>query len=195
MRLSYPPFLYAAITSIFAVLLGMKFGQIPIEQALYMVRGTARVGLPLVLLIYTASAMYQLWPSALTKWSYQNRRSLGLSFAVTHTAHLLAIIYYLGQPGSVDPGPIGIFGYAMIYFMAFSSNSGSIRRLGRWWKRVHTAGVHVIWIYYLVAYMQMVFEPELCSLGLVIAPLIFAAGVVRLVAWLKIKKRPTGAAA
>ena len=188
MRLSYPPFLYAVIASILAVVLGMTLGQTPIEQALYIVRGTARIGLPLVLIIYTVSAIDQLRPNALSKWLYQNRRSLGLSFAFTHTVHLFAVIYYLGQPGSIDPGPIGIFGYAMIYLMAFSSNSGSIKQLGRWWKRIHTTGVHVIWIYYLVAYTQMVFEPALRHLGLIITPLVIGAGLIRLIAWLRIRK-------
>jgi methionine sulfoxide reductase heme-binding subunit len=194
MRLSYPPFIYAASASIAAILLGLSFGQGALEQALYMVRGTARIGIPLVLIIYTASAMHTLWPNDWTNSVYKNRRSWGLSFAFTHTVHLFAIINYLNQPGMVDPGPLGIIGFSFIYLMAFSSNTNSIKRLGKWWKRIHTVGIHVIWIYYLVAYVQMVLEPELRHIGLVVVPLILAALAIRIAAWSKGRKRVVGSA-
>jgi methionine sulfoxide reductase heme-binding subunit len=188
MRLQIQPFLYAVIASLTAVLLGMFLGQDSLHQALYMVRGTARVGIPLVLIIYTASALYQLWPNTITTSIYKNRRSWGLSFALTHTVHLFAIINYLNQPESIDPGPLGIIGFSFIYLMAFSSNANSIKQLGKWWKRIHTTGTHIIWLYYLVAYTQMLFEPELRIFGIVFIPLLLAALVIRILAWRKFKR-------
>jgi methionine sulfoxide reductase heme-binding subunit len=182
MRLSYPPFLYAVLSAISAIGMGMILGNGDLQQALYMVRGTARIGVPLVLIIYVASAAYKLWPNDLTRYVTQNRRSIGLSFALTHTVHLATVINYINQPGSVDPGPLGIIGYSFIYLMAFSSNSGSMKRLGIWWKRIHSVGVHVIWVYYLVAYTQMLFEPELRVFGLIVIPLLLGGLAMRLAA-------------
>ena len=183
MRLQLQPFLYAIIASFAAVMFGLWTGKDSLQQALYMVRGTARVGLPLVLIIYTASAAYKLWPNRMTSSIFKNRRSWGLAFALTHTIHLFAVINYVNLPGMIDPGPLGILGYSFIYLMAFSSNTNSIKQLGRWWKRIHTVGVNVIWIYYLVAYTQMLFEPELRPVGIVVLPLLIAALVIRLVPW------------
>ncbi len=179
------PFLYAVIASVGAVAGAILLGHDELQQSLYAVRWTARIGLPLVLIIYTMGAFHRMWPSAFTRHLVTNRRSWGLSFAITHTIHLLAIFYYLAQPESVDPGPLGIIGFSMIYLMAFSSNSGSMKRLGKYWKRIHTAGVHVIWMYYLVAYSQMLFEPELRIVGAVVVPLLVGALIVRLMAWSK----------
>lgn len=189
MRLAYPPFLYAILAATLAIVMGIYLGAGDLQQALYMVRGTARVGVPLVLIIYVASAACKLWPSDLTRYVAQNRRSFGLSFALTHSVHLMTVINYINQPGSVDPGPLGIIGYSFIYLMAFSSNGGSMKQLGIWWKRIHTTGVHIIWIYYLVAYSQMLFEPELRLFGLVVVPLLLGALAIR-VAALRTQKMP-----
>jgi methionine sulfoxide reductase heme-binding subunit len=188
MRLQLLPFLYAIFASIAAVLLGVWAGKDTLQQALFMVRGTARVGVPLVLIIYTASATYKLWPNAVTSSIYKNRRSWGLAFALTHSVHLFAITHYLNQPGMIDPGPLGIIGYSFIYLMAFSSNTGSIKRLGLWWKRIHTMGVNIIWVYYMVAYTQMLFEPELRLVGITVIPLLLAALGIRLMAWQKTQR-------
>jgi methionine sulfoxide reductase heme-binding subunit len=190
MRLQLKPFLYAIIASVAAIVLGLSFGKDALQQALCVVRGTARIGVPLVLIIYTGPPAYKLWPNALTTSIYQNGRSWGLSFAVTHTVHLFAIIHYISLPGSVDPGPLGIIGYSVIYLMAFSSNAASIKQLGKWWARIHRAGIHLIWIYYLVAYAQMLFESELRTLGAAVAPLLLAASAIRFAAWQKIRSRP-----
>lgn len=186
MKLQREPFLYAILASLAAILLGMALGGDMLEQARFMVRWSARIGLPLVLIIYTASAMHRLSPdNGITTSIYKNRRSWGLSFALTHTVHLIAIIHYLRTPGSIDPGPIGILGFAFIYLMAFSSNSNSIKQLGKWWKRIHTTGTHIIWVYYLVAYSEMLAEPELRPVGIVAVPLMLGAAVMRLAAWRK----------
>lgn len=183
MRLRIEPFVYAVVASVAAILLGLYWGQGGLQQALYMVRGTARIGVPLVLAIYTASALYRIWPNRLTLWVNQNRRSLGLSFALTHTVHLATVLHYIAQPGSPEQPAAGIIGYVAIYLMAFSSNPHSMKTLGVWWKRVHGVGVQIIFLYYLAAYGQMLFEPELRPVGLVVVPLLSAALGVRLAAW------------
>ncbi|MFO6445936.1 hypothetical protein ACLBKU_02205 [Erythrobacter sp. NE805] len=185
MRLRLEPFAYAIIASALAISLGHLLGHDPLQRALYMTRFTARVGLPLVLLIYTASSLYRLWPNQWTAWLARNRRSLGLSFALTHSVHLGAVLNYIAQPGSPPQPAAGIIGYVFIYMMAFSSNAASMKRLGQWWHRLHAVGVQVVFLYYLSGYASMLFEPEMRALGLAVVPMLLAALAVRIAAWRK----------
>jgi hypothetical protein len=41
---------------------------------------------------FTASALWKLWPAAWSRWQLGNRRYLGLSFAISHAIHLMAIV-------------------------------------------------------------------------------------------------------
>src|SRR5579862_5617320 len=56
------------------------------------IRSTARTSLVLFALAFTASAMAQLVPGEATRWQRRNRRYLGVSFAVSHVVHLVALI-------------------------------------------------------------------------------------------------------
>jgi hypothetical protein len=99
------------------------------------------------------------------------------------TASISAVSSLL-NPRTARPGSVGAY--------ALSSNAGSHRRLGKYWKRIHSTGVHIIWIYYLVAYSEMLFEPELQLVGAVVVPLLLAARAIRILAWMK--SRPKFAA-
>ena len=63
------------------------------EAAGRAVRLTARTSVALFLAAFTASALFRLWPNAWTRWQRQNRRYLGVSFAVSHGVHLAAIFW------------------------------------------------------------------------------------------------------
>ena len=56
------------------------------------IRLTARTSLALFLLTFTASSLARLFPGALTQWLAENRRYVGLSFALSHAVHLAAIV-------------------------------------------------------------------------------------------------------
>jgi len=63
------------------------------DDAVHIVmRVTARMAVVLFLLAFSASSVAQLWPSAWTRWQRRNRRYLGVSFAVAHFTHFLAIL-------------------------------------------------------------------------------------------------------
>jgi hypothetical protein len=55
-------------------------------------RATARTSLLFFLMAFTASALWKLWPAAWSRWQLGNRRYLGLSFAISHAIHLMAIV-------------------------------------------------------------------------------------------------------
>ena len=62
------------------------------EGVRLVIRATARSSLVLFVLAFTASAMVELLPNEATQWQRRNRRYLGVSFAVSHLIHLMAIL-------------------------------------------------------------------------------------------------------
>lgn len=125
-----------------------------------LVRATARTSLLFFLPAFAAAALWALWPAAPTRWLRANRRYLGLSFAVSHGIHALALIALL----NLDPvlfmqltNPVtigtGLLAYAFIIAMSATSFDRAARWIGpRAWRWLHTAGLYYIWISFVVAY-------------------------------------------
>src|ERR1043166_3597577 len=65
-----------------------------VEGVRMVVRYTARTSLLFFCLAFTASALHRLRPNSFTCWQLRNRRYLGLSFAVSHLIHLIAIVCF-----------------------------------------------------------------------------------------------------
>jgi hypothetical protein len=101
----------------------------PSEAGLrFAVRATARTSLPLFLAAFVASSLRRTWPGAATRWLLANRRYVGVSFAVSHLFHGLAIAA-----------------------LAATSFDRTAAWLGpRRWKRLHAAGVYHLWLVFLV---------------------------------------------
>src|SRR4030095_11918755 len=117
------------------------------------IRLTARTSLALFLLAFTASAAFRLWGGRWPRWLLVNRRYLGLSFAVSHFLHLLAIVVLAARfPDRFWGGTrastmvVGGSGYVFVALMAATSNDASVAWLGpRRWKALHTVGAYWLW--------------------------------------------------
>jgi sulfoxide reductase heme-binding subunit YedZ len=124
-------------------------------------RATARTSLVFFLMAFTASALWKLWPRTWSRWQLSNRRYLGLSFAASHTIHLMAIVSIaVAQPRQFweDNDPlsltIGGLAYAFIVAMAATSFDRSVNWLGaRSWKILHTVGAYYIWLTFLSVFI------------------------------------------
>jgi len=122
------------------------------------------------LLTYSASSLARLWPSPLTRSLWQNRRWWGLGFAACHTIHLYALVTFLTigpetrTLASLIPGGSA---YVTLYAMALTSNNAAMRALGRNWKRLHTFGIHYIWLIYTLAYAGRIGEATTRTEGLI----------------------------
>jgi methionine sulfoxide reductase heme-binding subunit len=133
------------------------YGQ-SVEAAQAMTRFTARISLLIFALVFSASALHKLFRSEYTAELLRNRRQFGLSFAYSHTVHLLAIIIFLRLSG--DEAPLltlafGGFAYLLTYAMAFTSNDWSVRKLGaRSWKALHKTGVYYLWFIFFITYLR-----------------------------------------
>lgn len=160
------------------------------------IRGTARLSLLLFLAAFTASALHRLAPGGTTRFLLRNRRYIGLSFALSHLLHLVAIIalaerdpalfWQLSSIGNIISGGLA---YLFLAAMVATSTDAALRRLGaRGWRILHTAGAWYIWMSFVVTFgkravMDYHYLPAMV--------LIFAALAVKIAAMLR---RPPGPA-
>ena len=180
------PIVVAGVLAVAGVIVGFMLGDDYREQWLLAARYTARASFTVFLIVYSASSLLRLWPSATTKSLVRHRRQWGLGFALAHTIHLGALAYYniiiLNMPGlqSLLGGGLA---YGLMFVMAATSNNASMRMMGRWWKRIHTLGIHWIWFIFTFSYFGRLFDPERWAQGAVLFPLCLAALGLRVLAW------------
>lgn len=157
------PILLGIIAGLGAVWLGFRFGYSPTNDWQLAARWTARVGFPIFLLSYSASSLFRVFPSETTRTLLRTRRQWGLSFAITHSIHLFALISFTIAAGRT-PSPVtligGGFAYVMLYAMALTSNDWSMAKLDRNWKRLHTLGIHTLWAVFTFTYVGRIMRPE-----------------------------------
>ena len=124
------------------------------------VRATARVSVTLFLLAFSASSLRALYPSQATNWLLQNRRYLGVSFALSHFVHL-GVLLLLGMrfphPFLDDLAPITLIGgglaYVFITLMTVTSFAAPRHLIGeRAWKILHTTGSYYVWLIFFNSY-------------------------------------------
>src|SRR5262249_58625197 len=85
------------------------------------IRATARISVVLFTAAFAARSLAHVWPTAATRWMLVNRRYLGVSFAVSHFTHLLAIFALGGwslagvvERSGITPVVLGGIGYALL---------------------------------------------------------------------------------
>jgi DMSO/TMAO reductase YedYZ heme-binding membrane subunit len=123
-----------------------------VEGIRLVIRLTARVSLVLFSLAFTAAALARRFPNAWTLWQRRNRRYLGVSFAISHGFHLIAIIALVRR----DPvlfasltNPVIIISGSIVYLFIAAMTATSFDRtaamLGpRAWRVLHTIGGYYI---------------------------------------------------
>lgn len=129
------------------------------------IRTTARTSLLLFLAAFVASSLNALWPRPWTKALLANRRYVGVSFAVSHLWHAVAIwLLAVEYPRSFWPGVTwvtfagGGVGYLFLALMVATSFDRTTAWLGhRRWKLLHTTGIYVIWVIFTSSYAPRAF--------------------------------------
>ncbi len=132
------------------------------------VRVTARNSLLLFLAAFSASSLAALLPGRLTRWQLANRRYLGISFALSHILHGVAIVTLAVRTGggSLTAQAAGLLGGGLIYgfilFMLATSFDRSAAWVGpRVWKAVHTTGGYLIFATFLISYIGKAVESRI----------------------------------
>lgn len=134
-----------------------------------LVRATARSSVVLFTLAFAASALRRVWPSAPTRWLLANRRQFGVSFALSHLVHLLALLALFGWSlrrfVTESEGVTLVFGgvaYVFIAAMTVTSFDRTAAWLGpRRWKRLHTTGAYYIWFIFALNFVALAFQSPL----------------------------------
>ena len=85
-------------------------------------------GVLLFALAFSASAMHQLLPGEATRWQRRNRRYLGVSFAVSHLIHLVALVALVRADSALfwtltNPTNIVLAGTAYLFIAAMTATS------------------------------------------------------------------------
>jgi methionine sulfoxide reductase heme-binding subunit len=157
----------AALLSLMAVSLVLASPDVAGVRSV--IRWTARTSLVLFLLTFTASAAWRRWPGAWTRWQLANRRYLGLSFAVSHGIHLIAILAFahlaplaFDQASNPSTRFVGEIGYLFVVAMAATSFDTTAAWLGRRaWKILHTTGAWYLWFVFLLSYLsRAIHDPQ-----------------------------------
>lgn len=124
------------------------------------IRSTARISITSFLLAFSASAFHFFFKNKLTKWQLKNRRYLGISFAVSHYIHLIAILimnFVVDEPVLAERGfiivSLGGIAYVFLTLMTLTSTDKAIAKMGhKNWKTLHWVGSHYIWIVFANSY-------------------------------------------
>ncbi len=149
------------------------------------VRTSAQTSFVLFTSAFSASALCTTWPRPWTRWMLRNRRSLGVSFAVSHFLHLIAIsalAVTLGDQFKLDPPTLVGGGLAYMFIAAMTATS--FDRTAAWlgpraWRRLHTTGGYYVWFIFFISYApraaitSLWYAPVVCSLLAVIALRVF----------------------
>jgi sulfoxide reductase heme-binding subunit YedZ len=151
-----------AVALIMVVTMEAMMTGAPVDGVRGIIRATARSSFVLFSLAFTASAVRYFWPNAWTRWQLRNRRYLGVSFALSHFVHLLAILA-LGRIATEELAAganaiTWIFGglaYVFIGLMAATSFDSTARLVSpRAWSLLHTVGSYYIWLIFANSYLS-----------------------------------------
>jgi len=128
------------------------------------IRATARTSAVFFGLAFAASSLRRLSPNDATRWLLANRRYLGVSFAVSHATHLLAIFalanWSLATFVANSSPPtlvLGGLGYVFVAAMTATSFDRTAAWLGpRRWRWLHTAGGWYLWFIFFASFAPRV---------------------------------------
>jgi DMSO/TMAO reductase YedYZ heme-binding membrane subunit len=126
------------------------------------IRSTAQTSFVLFTTAFVASPLLKLWPGKATAWLRANRRYIGVSFAVSHLCHGLAILglAILTSGASLEEaGTTAVVGGSIIYAVILAMAATSFDRTARWigpraWHRLHTTGIYLLWLIFALAYVS-----------------------------------------
>jgi methionine sulfoxide reductase heme-binding subunit len=149
------------------------------------IRTTARTSCLLFICAFLASTLRQIKVARLTQWFVRNRRYLGLSLAVSHGFHALAIVglALLAAEGTVSTDSGGNLGYFFIVAMTATSFPKTADFIGdRFWKILHTVGMYYLWLAFTYSFGHRLASGSSIAIYLPFTALLIVALILRLTA-------------
>jgi methionine sulfoxide reductase heme-binding subunit len=154
------------------------------------IRNTARTSCLLFISAFIASALRHFSKHNLVQWLRKNRRYLGLSMAISHSFHALAIISlaFLTADPYLSNNHGGNLGYLFIIAMTITSFKPTANLLGsRGWLILHTVGMYYLWLAFIYTFASRLNES--LTLYIPFVSLLAIALIIRLLA-LRTRKMP-----
>ena len=124
------------------------------DEVGYMLRVTARLAFVCLMLAYIARPLVRLF--GVGRGLLGHRRYLGLSMAMAHTVHfgyVVALIVALDAEVGWITYVFGGLAFVFMWVMAATSNDVSQRALQRNWRRLHTFGLHYLWVVFMQSFI------------------------------------------
>ena len=146
--------------------LGMPAYDTVRDEVGYMLRVTARIAFVFLMLAYVARPLrvaFKLSISGIGAWLVRERRYLGLSMALAHTVHfgyVVALVVITPEPLALITLVFGGLAFVLMWAMAATSNNLSMRKLGKNWKRLHTTGLHYLWVIFMQSFLGRLGEND-----------------------------------
>lgn len=154
------------------------------EQSMRMaIRATARTSCILFVCAFAASALQRIWTTGFTTWLLKNRRYLGVSLAVSHTYHAIALIglWIVTSHNSPTFDPLGTLGYIFLIAMTVTSFKRPAALIGQTnWQILHTVGMHYFWLGFTLEFALRI--PKSMPIYLPLVIVLVLAMIVRLFA-------------
>ena len=159
-----------------------------------LIRATARSSALLFLIAFLARPLRQLWRTDATAFAIKNRRYFGVSMAVSHLIHGIAIVWLLSAfPSAYQVNATtlvgGGLGFVFIAAMAATSSDAAFKALGRArWQLLHRTGVWYLWLIFIFTFVP---DPEYGwdPLHAVAVAAFTAAPLLRAAAYAKTRRR------
>jgi DMSO/TMAO reductase YedYZ heme-binding membrane subunit len=154
-RIHFWPSLLGLMFGLAAVALGHWNGGHELEQWQLASRYTAQASFPLFLITFVASSLVRLFPSQMTQTLMRQRRWWGVGFAACFFVHLLALLVYNALRDNLPPVSLldeGIVAYSVLLAMVLTSTSAAKRKLGRWWRVLHSVGMWGFFFLFVLAF-------------------------------------------
>ena len=135
------------------------------EKLLLWARYTARISFSYFIISFSASSLHYFFSNTFTEFIRRDRRYIGLSFALAHTVHLIALTSFfivmkenLGIVTLIGGG----LGYVLVYAMALTSNDNAVKKLGlKRWKKIHWFGANYIAVIFAFTYAGKLLNVQL----------------------------------
>ena len=162
------------------------------DKVLLWARYTARISFFFFILSFGASSMNYFFSNLFTRFVRSQRRHVGLSFALAHTIHLVALTSFFitsNLPPDIFTLVAGGLGYLVMYLMAVTSNDKAVKKLGfRRWKLIHKFGVNYIAVIFTVTYFGRLVREKFVSIEFsLLLSIAFFAFLLRMLHFLRIR--------
>ena len=188
--------LLAATTLSITLMLCLFLMETAEDKSLLWARYTARISFFFFLISFIAGSIHYFFSNAFTRSIKSNRRYIGLSFALTHSVHLVALISFfvsINQNPDIDTLAGGGLAYLAMYIMALTSNDNAVRKIGfKRWKLIHKVGANYIAFIFAFTYLGRVTREEFSSVEYnLLFSIIIGAFLLRALHYFHAKKKET----